>query len=1014
MRFLLLVLILLGLPVEVPAGRAQALQEPRFESLGEAGAVADSVITSLAQDARGFLWLGGPGGLLRYDGYQMREFRISDGQQRGASIVRSILAARDGSIWVARDGAGLARLDPDSGRFTLFRPDAAQPDSLSPGSVRALAEDGAGRLWIGTLGGGLDRYDPATQRFRHFRSAAGLLPDDRVQSLLLDSRGELWVGTWSGLARCSPQAERCTPVFSAAGQALAGQIVSMLGDAGDGRIWAGTRDGSLFVIDTASGSGRWLDRKGDGALHAMQRLDGDQVWVARSTGIEQRDADDGRLLRRLRHDVRKPWSLRHNDVSSLLRDRSGWLWIGSYGGGLQRHRPDDAGLWVRRAEPEGVLAEADVRSLLTVDREIWLGTAQAGVAVLDADLLVRGEIRAGAHGLADGAVGAMTRDARGGIWLAVDGQLNLFDAARRRLAHWQVSQGRIRRLLATSDGRLWIATQDGLYRLDARDAQPLRVLRSDGETLYGNVNALTEAGGRIWVGGDAGLFHVEPGGTALQALPRALQEAMSELPVLGLLEAGAQQLWVDSNAGLFRLQTDADGRPLQLQAIGREHGLGEREFGANLLQDAEGRLWTQRGFFDPRDGSHYRLTAADGADIGTGWFRSYTALPDGRLLFGGSTGLLVLEPARFRPWRAQPPLVATELRIDGRPVPLPGERLLLQPGQRSFALEFAALDFSSPMRNRYRYRLEGLDADWTEVGASARVLGYGNLAPGDYRLRVQGSNRVGDWSPHELQLALRVLPAWWQTWWARSGGLLLLAAAMFTLVQARTLQLRRRQVELEAKVRERTVELEDASLTDPLTGLRNRRFLHQHIGADTGLAIRRHEDRASGHEAQASDLIFFLIDIDHFKRINDQHGHAAGDAVIQQMRERLQPVFRDSDHLVRWGGEEFLIVARDTDRGHAPELAERVRQAVAGRSFDLGDGRLLDCSCSLGFACFPPAPSAPRALDWDQCLRLADAALYDAKQRGRNAWTGLMEAAQPLALPPAEWLGAPGVRTLRS
>ena len=1015
-------LLFLLLSTAVALARPEPSREPRFDSLGDVGAVSDSVITALAQDGRGFLWVGGPGGLLRYDGYQMREFRLSEDPLGGASIVRAVLAARDGHIWVAGDGIDLVRLDPSSGAFQRFRPDATRGDALSPGSVRALAEDREGRIWIATLGGGLDRYDPATQRFRHFRQADGSLPDDRVQSLHLDRQGMLWVGTWNGLALCSPQASRCSAVFAEADSGLAGQTISMLGEAaesGQAQVWAGTLSGGLFAIDTVAQRGTWLERKGLGAVHAMQRLGDGSVWVARASGIEQRDALDGNLLRRLQRDPRKPWSLRHNDVSSLLRDRSGWLWVGSYGGGLQRHNPGEAGLWVRRAEGQGVLAEADVRSLLALDGgEVWLGTAEAGVAVLDADLRLIKEIRPGAQTMAPGTIGAMVRDAQGGpqagIWLASDGQLNLFDAQQRRLGQWQITQGRIRRLLAGRDGGLWIATQDGLFRLEARQATPQRVPLADGQGLFGNINALAqEADGRLWVGGDAGLFQIPPGGRRLQALPRPVSEALPALPVVGLLVDSRQQLWVDSNGGLFRLR-DAAAQAPQFEAVGAKRGLGQREFGANLLEDAQGRLWTQRGMLDLQANSRYALTTADGADIGTGWFRSYTALPDGRLLFGGSTGLLVIEPARFKPWADQPPLAITELRIAGRPAPQPREQLVLEPGQRSFALEFAALDLSAPMRNRYRYRLEGLDEEWTEVSASARVLGYANLQPGDYRLRVQGSNRVGTWSPHELRLDLKVLPAWWQSRWAQAAVLALLLLAIYALVQGRTRQLRLRQAELEAKVRERTLELEEASLTDPLTGLRNRRFLSQHIVTDTLLSMRRHEERLRGHEVAQADLILFLIDMDHFKRINDDHGHAAGDAVIQQMRERLRRVFRDSDHLVRWGGEEFLVVARDADRAHAAELAERVRQAVTAQPFEIGENRRIYCSCSMGFACYPPLPAQPRLLDWHQSLRLADAALYDAKLRGRDAWTGVLQVDQLPPVPVAEWLQAKGVSVLRS
>jgi ligand-binding sensor domain-containing protein len=259
--------------------------------------------------------------------------------------------------------------------------------------------------------------------------------------------------------------------------------------------------------------------------------------------------------------------------------------VGSYGGGLQRHNPGEAGLWVRRAEGQGALAEADVRSVLALDGgEVWLGTAEAGVAVLDAELRLVGELRPGPDSMAAGTIGAMVRETQGGpqrgIWLASDGQLSLFDAQRRRLAQWQISQGRIRRLLAASDGRLWIATQDGLYRLDDRGAQPQRVPLADGQGLFGNINALAEdQDGRLWVGGDAGLFQIPPGGRRLQALARHAAEPLPELPVVGLLVDSRQQLWVDSNGGLFRLR-DATAATPAFEAVGATRGLGDAARGA--------------------------------------------------------------------------------------------------------------------------------------------------------------------------------------------------------------------------------------------------------------------------------------------------------------------------------------------------------------------------------------------------------------------------------------------------
>ncbi|MFC6518933.1 diguanylate cyclase [Undibacterium arcticum] len=185
--------------------------------------------------------------------------------------------------------------------------------------------------------------------------------------------------------------------------------------------------------------------------------------------------------------------------------------------------------------------------------------------------------------------------------------------------------------------------------------------------------------------------------------------------------------------------------------------------------------------------------------------------------------------------------------------------------------------------------------------------------------------------------------------------------------------------------------VEEMSLTDSLTGLRNRRFLLQHVETDVAMNLRRYDEWQKHPEQplpEDADLIFILIDLDDFKSVNDTYGHAAGDQVLEQMRERLETVFRESDYLIRWGGEEFLVVARAANRADAEAVSERVRAVVADRVFELADGLRLAKTCSIGFACLPFLPAHPRLLTWAEVVELADKALYLAKDGGRNAWAG--------------------------
>jgi diguanylate cyclase (GGDEF)-like protein len=224
------------------------------------------------------------------------------------------------------------------------------------------------------------------------------------------------------------------------------------------------------------------------------------------------------------------------------------------------------------------------------------------------------------------------------------------------------------------------------------------------------------------------------------------------------------------------------------------------------------------------------------------------------------------------------------------------------------------------------------------------------------------------------------------------------ATASAAVMRARS-DLERERVALEHQ-RQLNAALEQASLTDALTGLRNRRFLQHQVEADIAQALRRYEAGAL-EPVEEADLVFFLVDLDHFKQVNDTHGHAAGDAVLVQMRERLSDVFRESDYLVRWGGEEFLIVARGVSRKDAAMLAERVRTSVASRPFAIDGSFPLARTCSLGFASFPFLTRHPAVTTWQEVVDIADAGLYLAKRHGRNGWVGLVAAnpGDPLIYP---------------
>ena len=1018
-------------PVAVPP-------EPHFESLNDPVAIPDGVVSDLVQDPQGMLWLGTSQGLMRFDGMTFTPIPVvAPGRSQSSnSFIRTMLAARDGRIWIGTESEGLAVYDPRTERWTLYTHQPQRPDhSVAAGVVRSLAEDLSGRIWVGTIGGGLQVLDLTTQRFRRYTAADGL-PDQRVQHLRVDGDGTLWVGTWNGVVVLPRGATRLESPRRNDGSELrlSGEVVLSVSPMPDGSHWLGTQSGSLWRIRREGGPPERLDANLRpnplGAVQAITAANEQQVWVGRAGGIELRDPASGQLLRALRPNIARPWGLAGADIRALVRSPNQVLWVAGYGSGLQRVNNLDGAIHVRRPDedPRSAMARPDVRSLLALrDGTIWAGTSDGGIAILDSQLRTIGGIAPGSQGLGHGRVAALAQGPDGRVWVGIEDRVLMFPHAKAQAKAYEFGRGRVRRMLADREGAVWAATQDGLYHLAPGGASFQRVEHHDGRPLQGDVNAVVQnPDGSLWVGAEAGLLPIAAGSRVFGPIAFAPEAGLANANVLGLLIDRAGRLWVDTTAGLHRLR-QWDGRQAALDYVGqhiaRSHNTRPHAFGANLLEDEAGHIWTQRGVYDPRDQRLQLLSGADGVDLGTPWFRSYTPTADGRLLFGGTKGILVIQPSAFRASRFMPAVVATGLSIGSQSVPLSRlhPSLVLAPNEASFTLEFAALDLSEPARNRYRYRLVGHNDDWTETSSRRRQASYAGLAPGRYTLEVEGSNRHGDWSPKRLSVAVEVQPRWWQSWWGLLLALGALSLAVGGVSHWRTRLLLRRQAELEQRVDEATQalqaksrELEESALSDPLTGLRNRRFIVQRMDDDLRLVRRQFEEalRRGAPPPADADLSFLMIDVDHFKRINDEHGHPAGDAVLVQMRGRLQEVFRESDYLVRWGGEEFLVVARGTSRHSLPELAERARRAVAQRPFALPSGQALVVSCSIGFACFPLNPAHPRAEHWSEAVALADAALYAAKREGRNRWVGVLTAqmAHPAELIAALNAGLPEPR----
>ena len=941
----------------------------------------NQAIWALLQDQQRFLWVGTEDGLYRYDGSQFEAFGTREGVP--SNYIECLLQQPNGAFW-AGTYKGLARWD--HGHFI------AMHQGLPEGEVTALATASDNELWVGTGQGPYHLVAP--DRFQQ----APDWPGAGVTALWgHPGTDELWAASWSGVeARVYHRQQGKWQLWSGGPGFNRTRLDALVVD-GQGRVWARSLRALWCLAPGASSFQAYRPGVPDTQEKGCLYLDAeDRLWIPTDRGLYR--LEQGRMVTLgTRQGLPKAWS------SALLEDREGSLWIG--GDALSRLLA--GGVLQAFGLPEGLPNETVWCVFRDRKGRLYAGT-DSGV----------GQARGNGWRLLPGTGGfqvrTMVEGPDGALYLAGGPEVLRVDPDSGAITRFGVTagvlaNGRIFRLLFDREGVLWAATDGGgLLRGSCHGKawtfcrQPLPGTHA-GERI---ADLYLDSAGRLWGAGEKGLFLHDQGGWRRFTTREGLEKDHVSY-VTGTRSGDLIVVYFES-AGMSRLRYD--GKTLKvLSRLDAGTGLAsDKVYLAG--EDCRGNFWIGTGMgldlITPQGAiqhfGHSEGLAGDDTDA-----MAFLAEPGGEVWFGTSSGLARFDP---RAYRGIPEPPASEIYAykqgNGAFEPLGAGALKVPSRGGALEIRFAGVSFILENQVQIQTRLVGLEPEWRN--AEGRSQRFPGLAPGPYTFEVRTRIGQGAWGP-ATRLEFEVTPAWWQALWFK-GLLGLTGAALLALAANWRLgALRRRNRVLQEMVAARTRDLEkanealrDQSLTDPLTGLRNRRYLNACMPEDVAQVDRVHRTTAMGREDRLLlnvDLVFIMLDIDHFKRVNDQHGHGAGDLVIQQIGAIIQHATRDSDTAVRWGGEEFLVVARNVNRREGTILVERIRAQVAAHAFAIGDGVSLHCTCSLGFAFYPFATEAPGTLTWEQVVKLADTCLYVAKRGGRNAWVGIFPAADRACLP---------------
>ena len=792
-------------------------------------------ITGIAQDDLGFLWIGTDDGLKRYDGYRIRDYRHDpkDPNSLPDSYIVSLFKDRSGKLWVA-SGRYLDVYDPATEKFTPVCAGPASRDRLYV-RVGEITEDRTGTIWLST-DKGLYEVDPAEGvRFvyQHDANRVDSLSSNVVRSSVETRDGSFWVVTTGGVDSIDRKNRK---VARRAAFDMTHSVWSRVIEDHAGVLWfvyGGVQGPCLATVDRTTTALKHyrLIPKGEkisaGAKTIYEDADGN-LWIATSQGgLFRLDRDRTRFVR-YRNNPVNPKTIASDELTALFEDREGGMWVGTLGDGLDRftrkplpfrryvHEPGNPDSLEKDSvtavfqDGRGFLWIGFVRSLVKVDPhtgkfrffrsagiprpgelsntriasiaedasgDLWFGTQGDGLNRLDhrtGRFQVFRPDKNNPASLSNDIVQSLHVDRAGVLWAGTDDGLNAFDPETKSFHVYQppVKPSRYRWISEDSRGGLWLSSAwSGVHRFDPASGKftVYRHSNAPGTLNSDAVNAVCVAqSGIIWVGTQTGLNELDP-----------------STGIFTVYNPGPSTISVDS-----------------------------------ILEDSRGDLWlgTEDGLvrYDPRAKTFRYYYTSDGLAANELGFSAAWKSPRGEMYFGSYGGLTVFDPSKIGEESYVPPVRLTDIQILNKPVAIGAESplrqsismtnsLRLRHSQSTFSLEFGALSYANPARNRYRYRLEPIEEEWNEVDSSRRSLNYTALASGNYVVRVLGSNSRGVWNQAGVRLAISVLPPWWASWWFRT-----LLAAMVLLSGWAFLQLRlRRQayefsMRLEERVEERT------------------------------------------------------------------------------------------------------------------------------------------------------------------------------------------------------------------
>ncbi|WP_448698329.1 two-component regulator propeller domain-containing protein [Mucilaginibacter sp. AW1-3] len=783
-----------------------------FKHLTINDGLSQNTVYSILQDHEGYIWIGTTDGLNKYDGYEFTTYKhdIDDKNSLTSNQINALMEDKDGNLWIGT-ADGINFYDRKSNTFThtyTFSKQSAETNDY----ITDILQDKKGNIWVSTYDG-LKVYDAARKLFIKYQSGDETdIQSQKVQTIFAGNDGILWVGTNKSLKLFDTNRRQYISIPAVLGNnaLLKTSGIRSVKQDKKGTYWIGTEIAGVFNYDPKRQTCvnyRQQTGNANSLLSDIVRdiciVNGSEVWIGTRDGLSV--LKDGKFSN-YQYDKYNPDALSHNSVRYIMQDRSANVWLGTFAGGVNVFYAGSNN-FIQISEQIGAspgLSHRVVSAILSNGNgTFWVGTEGGGLNYVDRknNRYKAFSILNESQQLKSNNVKSLAKDDKGNLWIGAYDGLGYFNTQTHALTIYRSLnnypnpvENQIYALSATSDG-VWIGTNGAGLQFMDKNGKVTGYTHNNKDISSISSNSISailkdENAYGYWIGTLQGLNYFDTRTKKFTQYKHndADKSSLNYNSILTLFIDREQRLWLGTEGGGLSY---FDRRANKFYAINNQQGLTNGVVHA-INQDKAGNLWvsTNKGLFKigfakfsvPFKNSDLLIsnyTIADGLQSNQFSSNSTAADANGELLFGGISGISYFDAAKIEVNRFKPPVVFTDFLIRNKPVLLTEEdsplttqinetqEITLTHDQGFISFKYAALNFISPGKNQYAYRMEGFrgDDDWHYVG-NQRMATYTNLNAGTYYFKVKAANNDGIWNNNAKSIKLIVLPPWWKTWWA--------------------------------------------------------------------------------------------------------------------------------------------------------------------------------------------------------------------------------------------------------